>query len=202
MAHSHTPRNSCVRFVFGIATASRNTRLQAARYGLTWTGLAPADRASLLAPSLIRSPRRRGRAASAARSRPSALAVLRLMTSSNLVGCMHRQVGRLLALEDSAGIDADLATRVRSGALSIAHQPAGGDPSRARHRSQEEHGAPLATASCTRRLLNSVSVVTRSASARCLDQRGEGRIDVACCWQRLGLQDLPPDRASGRLQCL
>ena len=35
----------------------------------------------------IRSPRRRGRAASAARSRPSALAVLRLMTSSNLVGC-------------------------------------------------------------------------------------------------------------------
>ena len=37
---------------------------------------------------LIRSPRRRGRAASAARSRPSALAVLRLMTSSTLVDCM------------------------------------------------------------------------------------------------------------------
>jgi hypothetical protein len=37
--------NSCVRFVFGVATASRNTRFQAARYG-PWVGLAPADRAS------------------------------------------------------------------------------------------------------------------------------------------------------------
>ena len=32
--------------MFGIAAASRNTRFQAARYGLTLTGLAPADRAS------------------------------------------------------------------------------------------------------------------------------------------------------------
>jgi hypothetical protein len=32
--------------VFGVTAASRNTRFQAARYGLTWTGLAPADRAS------------------------------------------------------------------------------------------------------------------------------------------------------------
>ena len=45
VAQSHTPRNSCVRFVFGVATASRNTRFQAARYG-PWVGLAPADRAS------------------------------------------------------------------------------------------------------------------------------------------------------------
>ena len=42
----------------------------------------------------IRSPRRRGRAASAARSRPSALAVLRLITSSYLVGaCTGRSAG-------------------------------------------------------------------------------------------------------------
>ena len=34
-------------------------------------------------------------------SRPSALAVLRLMTSSNLVGCLYRKVGRFLALEDA-----------------------------------------------------------------------------------------------------
>ena len=46
MAHSHTPRNRCVRFVFGVAAFSRNTRFQAARYDLTWAGLAPADRAS------------------------------------------------------------------------------------------------------------------------------------------------------------
>ena len=29
VAHSHTPRNRCVRFVFGVAAASRNTRFQA-----------------------------------------------------------------------------------------------------------------------------------------------------------------------------
>src|SRR5262245_54551979 len=46
VAQSHTPRNRCVRFVFGVAATSRNTRFQAARYGLTWAGLAPADRAS------------------------------------------------------------------------------------------------------------------------------------------------------------
>jgi hypothetical protein len=32
--------------VFGVAAASRNTRFQADRYDLTWTGLAPADRTS------------------------------------------------------------------------------------------------------------------------------------------------------------
>jgi hypothetical protein len=32
--------------VFGVTAASRNTRFQAARYGFTWAGLAPADRAS------------------------------------------------------------------------------------------------------------------------------------------------------------
>jgi hypothetical protein len=32
--------------VFGVTAASRNTRFRAARYGLTWAGLSPADRAS------------------------------------------------------------------------------------------------------------------------------------------------------------
>jgi hypothetical protein len=32
-------RNSCVRFVFGVAAASRNTRFQGARYGFTWAEL-------------------------------------------------------------------------------------------------------------------------------------------------------------------
>jgi hypothetical protein len=31
VAHSHTPRNRCVRFVFGVTAASRNTRFQAVR---------------------------------------------------------------------------------------------------------------------------------------------------------------------------
>jgi hypothetical protein len=30
VAQSHTPRNRCVRFVFGVAAASRNTRFQTA----------------------------------------------------------------------------------------------------------------------------------------------------------------------------
>ena len=34
MAHSHTPRNRCVRFVFGVTAASRNTRFQAALKGV------------------------------------------------------------------------------------------------------------------------------------------------------------------------
>src|SRR5262249_4466995 len=46
VAQSHTPRTRCVRIVFGVAAASRNTRFQAARYGLTWVGLAPTDRGS------------------------------------------------------------------------------------------------------------------------------------------------------------
>ena len=36
--------------------------------------------------------------------RPSALAVLRLITSSYLVGALHRQIGRLLALEDAVDV--------------------------------------------------------------------------------------------------
>ena len=55
------------------------------------------------------------------------MAVLRLMTSSNLVGLLHRQVGRPLALENPPGIDANLAIGVRY-AGSVAHQAAGHDP--------------------------------------------------------------------------
>ncbi len=74
----------------------------------------------------IRSPRRRGRAATAARSRPSALAVLRLITSLVLGRRLHRQVGRLLALEDAvdvAGRAPVLVDEIRP----IGDQAAGGD---------------------------------------------------------------------------
>ena len=46
------------------------------------------------------------------------------MTSSNLVGLLDRQIGRLRALENATGIDADLAIGVRD-AGSVAHQAAG-----------------------------------------------------------------------------
>ena len=87
MAHSHTPRTRCVRFVFGVTAASRNTRFQAARYGLTWAGLAPADRASFLGafPHSITSSARVSMIGGM--SRLIDFAVLRLITSSNFVGC-------------------------------------------------------------------------------------------------------------------
>src|SRR5262245_110465 len=57
-------------------------------------------------------------------SRPSALAVFRLIASSNLVGCTTgRSAG--FSLQDSAGINADLAIAV-SKARSVTHQAAGG----------------------------------------------------------------------------
>ena len=52
------------------------------------------------------------------------MAVLRLITNSNLVGCIDRQVGGLLALENPAGVDAGLAICVGN-ARSVAHQAAG-----------------------------------------------------------------------------
>jgi hypothetical protein len=46
VAQSHTSPNRCVRFVFSVAATSRNTRLlPGGLLGLTWAGLAPADRA-------------------------------------------------------------------------------------------------------------------------------------------------------------
>ena len=58
--------------------------------------------------------------------RPSALAVLRLITNSNLVDCMNRQVGGLLTLENPAGVDADLAIGIGN-AGPVAHQAASHD---------------------------------------------------------------------------
>ena len=65
------------------------------------------------------------------------------MTSSNLVGCCDRQIGRLGALENSAGVDAALAIRIRK-VGAVAHQAAGYRRIRATGRSPEPHGAPPA----------------------------------------------------------
>ena len=74
----------------------------------------------------IRSPRRRGRAAIGGTSRPSALAVLRLIDQLVLGRRLHRQVGRLLALEDAvdvAGRAPVLVDRIRP----VGDQAAAGD---------------------------------------------------------------------------
>src|SRR6266516_492220 len=57
-------------------------------------------------------------------SRPSALAVLRLITSSNFVGCSTREIGGLGAFENLADIDAHLAISLRE-AWCVTHQAAG-----------------------------------------------------------------------------
>ena len=59
-------------------------------------------------------------------SRPSALAVLRLMHELEFGGLHDRQVGRLLALENPPGVDAGLAIGIGN-AGSVAHQAAGHD---------------------------------------------------------------------------
>jgi hypothetical protein len=90
--------------VFGVAAASRNTRFQAARYGLTWVGLAPTDRASFAwrLPSLDH----RVGARKQGRRHLNAEGLGGPQVNDQLVfgRCLHRQVGRLLAFEYAVDI--------------------------------------------------------------------------------------------------
>ena len=124
MAQSHTPRNRCVRFVFGVTAASRNTRFQAVRYDLTWTGLAPADRASFAwrLPSfdhLIGSGEQRGRDREA-----DGLGGLEIDDQFESSGLRDRQVGGFRSLEDFPRINAGLPICIGLTA-SVADQAAG-----------------------------------------------------------------------------
>jgi hypothetical protein len=57
------------------------------------------------------------------RVRPSAFAVLRLITSSNLVGCMTGRSAGLFAIENTAGIFAEPTILIRApGVLAIADE--------------------------------------------------------------------------------
>ena len=73
---------------------------------------------------LTRSPRRRGQAASAGWSRPSAFAVFRLMHELEFCRLHDRQIGGLVALENAASVDADQAIRVEQ-IHAITHQSTG-----------------------------------------------------------------------------
>ena len=93
------------------------------------------------------------------------MAVCQVDDQLELVDCIDRQVGGLRALEDAAGVDADLTLRVRK------HRSHSSSARRLRqirerHRSREPHGAPRASANWTRRLLKNPSGATKSASAR------------------------------------
>jgi hypothetical protein len=90
--------------------------------GLTWAGLAPADRASFAGAfhySITSSAS--GRRLSEILT-PSAFAVLRLMTNTNLVTCWAGR--QIRAFQDADDKVAGLPTRPRQ-ASAVAHQPAG-----------------------------------------------------------------------------
>ena len=92
MTQSHTPCNCCVRFATAVASGHATLATKRA-LPLTWTGLPPAGSHQLAwRTHSITSSARAIRVG--AISRPSALAVLRLMTSSYLVGaCTGRLAG-------------------------------------------------------------------------------------------------------------
>ena len=89
---------------------------------------AASGHAAAAPPSSVMNSRRHHSITSSARassvggtSRPSAFAVLRLITNSNLRRLHYGQVGWLFALENPTGVDSDLAICVRE-VVSIAHQ--------------------------------------------------------------------------------
>ena len=146
---------------------------------------------------LIRSPRRRGASSVGGTVRPSALAVLRLMTSSNLVGLLDRQVGRLLALENPAGIDADLTIRIRNAGC---RSSSGRRPRRTRAtgRSRAPRGGPPARRADRVRLVKNGSAPITSAPARSSTSAAKA---ASKSRSAAGLQDmkLQPERAGRRL---
>jgi len=72
---------------------------------------------------------------------PIAFAVLRLITHSNLVDRMDRQIGRPVALENPPGIDATLSKSIRN-VVAVADQAAIGGKLAKRVDRGQRHGAP------------------------------------------------------------
>ena len=146
--------------------------------GLTWAGLAPADRASFAGAFLHSITSSAGRAALAARRCRAPAAVCRLMTNSNLVGCIDRQLRWLLALEDTAGIVAGLTKwhpqcSIRSLSVRRPRQ------SRGARRSSAVAWRAANVASCTRRFVNNGSGLINSPSGRFCTRLANTRVDVA-----------------------
>ena len=127
------------------------------------------------------------------------MAVLRLITSSYLVGCLHRQVGRLLALEDAADIDARLAIHIRQiGA--IAHQLAGRDgltrSGDCGQRMAQSQSGNLFAPACEVRIGSNIE-----RDGPLLDSSREGALDLVL-GAGVDNDDLQPEAASRRLRAL
>jgi hypothetical protein len=131
--------------------------------------------------------------------RPSAFAVFRLMTNSNLVDCTTGRSAGLAPLKDTTSIDADLMPCFRE-VDSVAHQPAGFDVTApviscrnplACRRGGDLHGA--AREESVRGDEEGVRVIACKG--------GKGRIDLLA---GAGLEDLDfqPDNAGSFMNCL
>ena len=97
-----------------------------------------AEQRDELAAFIIRSPRRRARAAGRGTVKAKCLCGLEVDDESNLVGCKTGRSAGFSPLRISAGIDAGLAIRVRN-VRPVAHQAAAIDDSRDCHRLLESH---------------------------------------------------------------
>src|SRR6476469_5979020 len=82
-----TPHAIAVYASRPLSPAATQHSLPSGTLTLTWAGLTPAGSHQLAACALIRSPLSAGATNVACTVMPSALAVLRLITSSHLVGC-------------------------------------------------------------------------------------------------------------------
>ena len=110
-------------------------------------------------------------------SRPSALAVLRLIDELEFHRLLHRQVGRFLALEKAAGIVADQAERVAETG-SVAHQAAGGGEiapfiNRGKRVARRQRHELIASA-----LQERIELLQQRTPSLVRDG-GEGRLDIA-----------------------
>ena len=130
---------------------------------------------------LIRSPHRRGRRIDCGIVSPSALAVLRLMTSSNPRRPLDRQIGRLGTRKNPADIDARPGASAGQ-AWPVADQAASLRQIHATHRSPERHGAPPALRAARAGLKNGSDPTTSAPAcswARAARRRRRSRFP---CW--------------------
>ena len=119
------------------------------------------------------------------------------MTSSNFGRLLDRQVGRLLALENPAGVDADLTVHVRKTG-SVAHQAAG----RGELAILIDRGHRVAQRQCGELFALAIEEWIGADHERRLPQLGqscEDRIDVAF-GARMQDMELQPEGARRRLQ--
>src|SRR5262249_11336331 len=175
----------------------RNTRFQAARYGFTWAGLAPADRASFAwrlhsFDHLIGAGKQcRGYFEA---ERPGGLEV---DDQLHLRGPLDWQISRLFAFENSSGVNADLTIVIRLTG-SVAQHAAG----RGERAILMDRGHRVAERQCGELFASGREECTGADDERAWSELGQGckdRIKIALGARRQDME-LQPQAAGRRLQ--